>query len=389
MKKIARIIVNICLSILGIFVVVLLLEVLARLFLQPHPYTNFNEPHEQLGRFFIPGQEGWAVGDGFDNYIKINSHGLRDEEHSYVKAEGIFRILVLADSFGAAFQVPLEDTFHKVAQNLLNQSAEGRRFEFINGSFPGWGTTQELKFFQVEGYRYQPDLVLLMFYPGNDVLDNAQSQQKAQLPSRTTPKAEQISHNLKIWLTKNSRLYTYVNRTVKLHAPLWLLNILQKAGLLGTVRPLIQEYVPTDYLVYSSQYSSDWENAWAITEKVIRSLRMEVEKYNAKFSVVIITDREQVHPTRWHEALSTYPAMRSREWDLDKPNRLLASFLKKEGIVYFDLLPAFRDYAREHSVDLHYHYDSHWNAQGHRLAGELISKWLIAKKMVPTKGGKP
>ena len=390
MKTILKFCITSTFSIIGLLIAILLCEIIVRIFFQPHSYTNFYKPHEQFGRFFIPGQKGWYFEQGFETYIEINSQGLRDEEHYYEKPDSVFRILLLGDSFGVAFQVPLEDTFHKVAQRLLIQSARGHRFEIINGSFPGWGTVKELLFYEVEGYKYEPDLVLLVFFPGNDVLDNAQmkkveQKQSKKLPTRREIRADKMSYDIKVWLTKNSRLYTFVNRRLKSGAPLWFLNFLQRIGVIGSVRPLVKDHIPSDYLVYATEYNQDWENTWKITKDLIIKLKSDVENHNANFGVVIITDREQVHPDRWQEAVSTYPAMKDREWDLDKPNRLLTDFLKSKYIPYLDLLPLFRIYANENRVYLHYHYDNHWNVQGHHLAGELIYNWLVENKLFANK----
>jgi len=74
--------------------------------------------------------------------------------------------------------------------------------------------------------------------------------------------------------------------------------------------------------------------------------------------------------------------MKDREWDLNKPNRLLTDFFKSENIPYLDLLPLFRDYARINKVYFHYHYDNHWNVYGHHLAGELIYNWLVENELL-------
>jgi len=144
MRTSTKFVTNISLVFFGLLIAALLLEVLVRVFLQPHSYTNFYEAHEQFGQFFKPGQKGYYIEMGHNTYIEINSRGLRDEEHSYEKSRKVFRVLVLGDSFGAAFQVPLEDTFHKVTQRLLNQMKAGNKYKIINGSFPGWGTSNEL-----------------------------------------------------------------------------------------------------------------------------------------------------------------------------------------------------------------------------------------------------
>jgi hypothetical protein len=149
------------------------LELLCRFYLQPHANDagDLAGPHPVFGRHFKPGQKGRYVAARFDQYIEINSKGLRDREYSYEKREGTFRILLLADSFGAAMQVPLETAFHSVLERELNENPALPAVDVINAGYPGWGTAQQTLFYRHEGSKYSPDLVLVAFFV-NDVIDN-------------------------------------------------------------------------------------------------------------------------------------------------------------------------------------------------------------------------
>jgi hypothetical protein len=52
----------------------------------------------------------------------------------------------------------------------LNQG--GRPAEVINAGVAAYGTGQELLLLDKEGAKYEPDLVLLLFFVGNDVANN-------------------------------------------------------------------------------------------------------------------------------------------------------------------------------------------------------------------------
>ena len=52
-------------------------------------------------------------------------------------------------------------------EDRLNQTAvAGQRFEVIPAGVSGWGTDQQLLWFRKYGVAYQPDLVVLAFFPG-------------------------------------------------------------------------------------------------------------------------------------------------------------------------------------------------------------------------------
>jgi lysophospholipase L1-like esterase len=104
-----------------------------------------------------------------NKYIIYNSHGYRDKEYSYQKPNNIFRILVLGDSqtFGYGIR-KLEDTWHKKLEALMNQGLEEPRFEIISIADYGWETDTQLYHLFKNGFKYNPDLILLGFYE-NDV----------------------------------------------------------------------------------------------------------------------------------------------------------------------------------------------------------------------------
>jgi hypothetical protein len=99
----------------------------------------------------------------------INGHGLRDEEREYVAGPGVFRLLILGDSFAEGFSVSFEKSVGRVLERLLARPAP--RIEVINGATVGYSTDQEYLFYHDEGSRYSPQVVLLFFYY-NDVLYN-------------------------------------------------------------------------------------------------------------------------------------------------------------------------------------------------------------------------
>lgn len=79
-----------------------------------------------------PGFRGEACHCGTD--VRINSLGFRDREYSVQKPPGVFRILCLGDSTTFGHWLPVEKTYSKVLEELLNRiwKSSGMRFEVIN-----------------------------------------------------------------------------------------------------------------------------------------------------------------------------------------------------------------------------------------------------------------
>jgi hypothetical protein len=94
-----------------------------------------------------------------DRLIKINSHGLRDREHGWMKPPGVRRLLGIGDSFTFGYNVDVKDCYLKQLERLLNQGQ--KRWDVINAGVSGYNMWQYLAYFTHYGYRYEPDLVTI------------------------------------------------------------------------------------------------------------------------------------------------------------------------------------------------------------------------------------
>src|SRR5690606_3914579 len=112
--------------------------------------------------------------------VRINSHGLRDRERSLEKPAGSRRVLVVGDSHVEALQVELEDAIGPQLEQRLRASLG--TVEVVSAGVSGYGTAGELLLFRSLGWRFEPDLVVLAFYPGNDVKNNSPLLEKALVP---------------------------------------------------------------------------------------------------------------------------------------------------------------------------------------------------------------
>ncbi|MBZ0287850.1 MAG: SGNH/GDSL hydrolase family protein, partial [Anaerolineae bacterium] len=110
----------------------------------------------------------------FYNLISLNNYGLHDTNVTLEKPPGTFRILVMGDSFPQGWQVKLQEGFPWLMEQALNQNG-AQRVEIVNLAIDTYGTDRELLLYAALGWRFQPDLVLLAFYTGNDLKDNSYS----------------------------------------------------------------------------------------------------------------------------------------------------------------------------------------------------------------------
>ena len=104
-----------------------------------------------------------------EKYIRYNEHGYRDYEYSLKKPEGIFRVLVLGDSqtFGHGIK-DLKDTWVKKLEAKLQKEGRNASIEVLNISGPGWNSDTHLYELFKNGFKFNPDLVILA-YAHNDI----------------------------------------------------------------------------------------------------------------------------------------------------------------------------------------------------------------------------
>ncbi len=381
MKMVKNLLAKVALLMCGLVLALILLEVSVRILgLYRFPKDDFIQPHPELGWSHIANKKGyWSVGEQRIE-VEINSKGLRDKEYAYKKKEGIFRILVLGDSFIEGFQVRLDDTVCKVLEHELNRLPG--HFEVINAGFGGVGTDYELLFLRREGFKYHPDLVMLGFF-ANDVYDNYRS--KAILDNEAGFLAYEkkgLAVSVRKFLAKNSCAYNYFGTVLPNSMP-FLANLLMKTGLLS-FQPIDDVEGPgaSHYEVLAARYGPRWQQAWEVTKILISEIQRKAADGGSEFAVIGIPFREQVYESRWKSLIEMRPSLKKREWDLDRPEREVSRFLDDAKIPFLPLLPHFRRASEK--CELYYTGpDGHWNVAGHQLAGKIIFDWLVEERLVP------
>ncbi|MBI1880565.1 MAG: hypothetical protein HYR94_20500, partial [Chloroflexi bacterium] len=115
----------------GLLIGLVMAELVARL-LGP-PYQGGDELHRcdrLLGWKGNPNTSVVINTDDYQHTVSWNSQGMHDQEHTIDKPDGVFRILMLGDSFVEAQQVEENQTNHHVLEETLNARAPGQlKFE--------------------------------------------------------------------------------------------------------------------------------------------------------------------------------------------------------------------------------------------------------------------
>lgn len=368
---------------------------------------QFLRPDPVLGVRFISSKSGLSQDTCYSARISINAAGWRGREIAQAKPDGVYRVVVLGDSFMAGMQVGDDEVFASVLERELSAAGSPRKVEVINFGVPSYGTDQELLSLVEFGLAYQPDLVLLAFYGQNDVSDNYSVliSAKSVYPkpffdvehddlvffpiTQKTPWAIRVGREV----AAHSRLYPLVRDAAIGYPPT--LRLLYKMGIVGIVpqedRPpetSAKEGPPWPWpnrwrrQIGVYEVENDWVHrvhAWQITERLLKLVKLQSEQAGASFVLVELASPIAVMPPSVRRGLAPNDG---ELVDPDKPSRLLEQIAQRQDIDFISMVPAFRQRIGESESsfgDLYLNCDGHWTAAGHRLAAETVAPEIAAR----------
>ncbi len=163
---------NLALIVLSLLFVLGTAEVFLRVFIPQSIVPRYVEVSEAGIRKNIGHVQGVMSTAEFRHRFTTNSQGFRGpREYARPKPAGTYRIIILGDSVTLGHGVEDDETFSAVAEREL---APSRPVEIINMGVSGFGTAEELIQLQRTGLSYEPDLVVLAYFP-NDPYNNVVS----------------------------------------------------------------------------------------------------------------------------------------------------------------------------------------------------------------------
>jgi hypothetical protein len=142
-----------------------------------------------------------------------------------------------------------------------------------------------------------------------------------------------------------------------------------------------------DHQVYVEPTEPNWRQAWRMTEELLARAHDLATAADAQFLLVVLSNGTQVHPDR---AVRRAFATALGVSDLFYPDRRLSEFAAGSGIDHLLLGPRLAEHAEAHGQCLHGFISAvpcagHWNAAGHRIAGEIIAE-KICRDVLPEPG---
>jgi acetyltransferase AlgX (SGNH hydrolase-like protein)/GDSL-like lipase/acylhydrolase family protein len=306
---------------------------------------------------------------------RTNSHGFRDRERTFDRTNVAIRVLAIGDSQTYGAGASYDETF----STLLEKRLQGKepRSEVINLGVSGWEPPLYLHLLKIYGLQFKPDLVLLNFYVGNDIITRrGVSLERPLIVAGQSYYVHSTGNAIHDAISPDrSFLYHHLNYIVRVGG-IYLANRGRvQAGEvpwipIRTRKQYLEELDQrTDiYLVHPPQ---EIVLQWEKTFQVLTEFRDILHGKGIRLLLVLLPDHLQVDSNLMQEFL-TARQEDSSLFDFERPQRMLKEWASNNGVPTVDVLPRFRQTAIQEP--LFYETDLHMKPAGHRLVGETV--WL-------------
>lgn len=314
----------------------------------------------------------------------LSSRSFRTPEYEIEKPPGTYRVVLLGDSFTYGV-VP--DAYHWATHLEDGLAAgSGNEVEVLRLGVPGTGTPFQLRLWQIEASRLEPDLVILGFFIGNDFQDELGNSPGWQ---GWSDRLALVSYTYRAF----RNLFRLGRSDFRSDAMLEIGNGSREGKRaaggyeLAEFRQRYREDRPT---ITADRYRAIEaermeiclrEERWKFDLRLRRvatllgQLGAEVAESGARLVVLLIPDEFQIDRSVREEAMA-FAGKKPEDYDIDLPQERLARRLEGSRVDVVDLLARFRERAR--AERLYLPRDTHWNRAGNRLAAEALLEYLVS-----------
>lgn len=265
--------------------------------------------------------------------IFINSMGQRGTRVvPYERTPDHLRILFIGDSYTFGAQVKDNECFSEVLKTRYLPDAET-----INLGVSGYGTDQQILFYELEGTKYKADVVVLGFFVHDISRNDGAFRYYAKPEFELADGKLVLSSSCIISPTELLRLYNSGERAIRPQ------GFCISEALLKSIDQSGRRHID------ESSY------AWKISAKLLERFQEKVLQDGAHPLLLIIPNEE---------------ILTEKESRSDHITKLLRDKADEIGLDYLDMGPILRDqHQKDPAIPL---YDGHWTIRGHEVAAESL-----------------
>ena len=329
----------------------------------------------------------------FDYLWTINSLGMRDREHPRRKPAGVYRILMLGDSFVQGHGVRLEHTMVRRLETSLTGTPRQPRVEVLNAGIFGYSPLLEYLYLRELIEPLDPDLVVVGFFLGNDVGEDAFYATRARFtpgdesatfadldwpwsaivkaldgdaqpdPSNGAPPAAGF-RRLAAGMRERSELLKFVadrlagSRQRQAYARRREEEFALVAARRGDIR---YDLGLVNYPIGSRETRLEY---WRLSLGYLEKMRRVCGEHGAPMVIMVIPPIERL----------------LGQTTLDEPYEVMKDFGRAHDVPIVDLLPSLQGEAPE---SLYFKYDRHWTPRGQQVAADVLAAELQRWHLLP------
>ena len=375
---------NILLLIITSLVLLITAELIMRLVYGLPPSTmdhfslsksNYYQKDDELGHVPRKNIRGLHSKKGsFSTTFRTNTRGLRDKEYTLTKTDGVSRIVIIGDSFTWGWGVNDDEIYTERLEAMLSNT------ETINLGVTAYSLSQEISYFQREGLRYNPDILMVGFYlddiirgPGRNVINKSVQQSKTSTQREVQKNRLRVKlyENMKKYVLHKSALYQFI--VDRIGTKRTLVNALANIGVINLTE---FEDLDTNLKPALKNYPAKINKCWEVTQSELLQLKQITHNKGIKLIIVIIPSPHSIVEKRFEDAIS-HSIYHKRDFDLDKPYSLLTDFASSNNIDLVNPIEVYRQ-AHKEGILLYLKKDVHINATGHEVLARVIADYLIS-----------
>jgi hypothetical protein len=299
-----------------------------------------------------------SVGE-FDTRIRTNDAGLRGPQIADEKP-GQSTVLIIGGSFTFGMGVSEEDRFSSVVERKLK--AAGFDVRVINAGYWGYTYDQQLVLMREMIGRYHPKIV---------------AQEFSWPAIRTLVHHEQHrSSDGQLVSVSDDEIKIDENGVLKYRSD-WLDRPPLKSQLIATIARAILNRAfltsATQWVPFLYPEDKSTEPLWELTDRLATEGAAVVRDQGIKYVPFLVPTGIEVGGDSWGGLVPPAGA------DTGLPTRRFKAIFAKIGATVLDPSEALREHG---GAKLYFVHDGHWNADGHRVMGELLAN-TIAPALKP------
>jgi hypothetical protein len=352
---------HLILLVVSIFIALLISEVIVR-FVAPQDLNGIIMTLSPKWGYSMA-MKNWKARYQFDDrkgYYRFNEYHLRGGPLE----QNVHKILVLGDSFIMGVRVKEKDTFVHRLQQLADATFGPDEFQFLNGGFGGWGSSDYFAFVEEFGEEIKPAAVVVFL--NTDDIGRSINSKLYLLESRDSLKLKKIK-------TEQSTLGKIKYTVNKIPLYYWLV---EHSHFVQLCRLAILKFLKKEVFVQPSKFrlgpptsknlKVDPLYAQALGKALFRRLNRWCQDHSMRLFVMT---------TGWN---GLYPM---DKWaDLNEPTAVFLmeaqKIFKEENIPFHDLGPDIKRGVGNMRANFMIPRDGHPNEVGHNLIANCAWEWL-------------